>query len=300
MRGSRQETVEELKKQIYDLQKKLGELHAGDVNSLKRFNATISQHIATLGGELQDVNKAATRLDRTAKTFSGQECAKEVAQSLGFLWLGGVITFWLKSSFKLGRSVSGVMFLFAAVSAVVPLGVRSCRRLRRVILENPQAVDELLAALAVMEERVNIMCELAITNAPSSTAQALAETAAGGPDAARPMLDMGPASAITDGSTIVPAAGGEEVARMSSPLASGSDDLVHLMPSDWESPTAARHGITIDGTDLQDSEAIITTDQGQSSVENMAVSEAGQEGSLHASVVSVSEDNRDQLTTADS
>lgn len=26
--------------------------------------------------------------------------ALQVAQSLGFLWLGGVITFWLKSSFK--------------------------------------------------------------------------------------------------------------------------------------------------------------------------------------------------------
>jgi len=64
--------------QIYDLQKKVGQLHAGDVNSLKRFNTTISQHIATLGGELQDVNKAAQRLECTAKTFSGQDCAKEV------------------------------------------------------------------------------------------------------------------------------------------------------------------------------------------------------------------------------
>lgn len=201
---------------------------------------------------------------------------------------------------QLGKSVSGVMFLFAAVSAVVPLGVRSCRRLRRVILENPQAVDELLAALAVMEERVNIMCDLAIANAPDSTAQVADDPAAGTHDEAGPIVEVGPASAITDVSTVAPAAGGDEVARMSSPLASGSDDLVHLMPSDWESPTAARRGITIDSTDLQNSEAVLATDPGASSVENMAVSEIGQDGSLQASVVSVSEDKADQLTTSDS
>lgn len=200
---------------------------------------------------------------------------------------------------QLGRSVSGVMFLFAAVSAVVPLGVRSCRRLRRMILENPQAVDELLAALSVMEERVNIMCDLALANAPSSAEEGYAGHAAGAQDDAH-VVEVGPASAITDVSTVVPAGGGDEVARMSSPLASGSDDLVHVVPSDWESPTAARQGITMDGEDLQNPHAIVTTDPGQSSVEIMAVSESGQEGSLHASVVSASEENREHLTTTDS
>lgn len=191
---------------------------------------------------------------------------------------------------QLGRSVSGVMFLFAAVSAVVPLGVRSCRRLKRVILENPQAVDELLAGLAVLEDRVNIMCELAMASPADGAVPSAPDV--GTEHVAAPVVEVGPASAITDVSTVAPCAqAGDEMARMSSPLASVSDDLVHLMPADWESPTAARQGITIDGEDILNPNVVVATDPGESSVENMAVSEIGPDGSLQASVVSVSGDN---------
>ena len=166
------------------------------------------------------------------------------------------------------------------------------------ILENPQAVDDLLVALAVMEERVNIMCDLAMTS-PASTA-APSNLDCGSQQLAAPIVEVGPESAITDVSTVAPGGqGGDEAARMSSPLASGSDDLVHLMPADWESPTAVRQGITIDGVDVLNPSTVVATDPGESSVENMAVSEIGQDGSLHASVVSVSGDNREIVTIAE-
>lgn len=166
------------------------------------------------------------------------------------------------------------------------------------ILDNPQAVDDLLAALAVMEERVNIMYDLATTTPASNAAPSVPDQ--GSQHAAVPIVEVGPASAITDVSTVAPGAqGGDEAARMFSPLASGSDDLVHLMPSDWESPTATRQGITIDGADILHSSAVVATDPGESSVENMAVSESGREGSLHASIVSTSGDNRESVTTVE-
>lgn len=190
------------------------------------------------------------------------------------------------------------MFLFAAVSAVVPLGVRSCRRLRRAILENPQAADELIEALAVVEERVNIMCDLAMASPSGAVPPGIQERTS--EDAFTTTIDVGPASAITDVSTIAPCPqGGEEMERRSSPVASGSDDLVHIMPADWESPTATRNGITVDGEEHLCSNAVVATDPGESSTENMAVSEVGMDGSLQASVISLSADKHGNITTAE-
>lgn len=116
------------------------------------------------------------------------------------------------------------MLLVTAVSAALPLGVNGCCRLRKVLLENPKAVDDLLHALAALDQRINGLYNL--TSQPP----------AAGPDCGHV---RGPASAVTDIGTVAPGLVWDETTA-ASPL-SGSEDMVHLVPSDWESPTRARH-----------------------------------------------------------
>ena len=132
---------------------------------------------------------------------------------------------------QLGHQVSGAMLLVTAVSAAVPLGVNGCCRLRKVLLDNPKAVDDLLQALAALDQRINTMSDL--TGRPPAY----------GPDCAErfaPAHIRGRAAAVTDISTTVSALGVWDEATAASPL-SGSEDMVHLVPSDWESPTRTQH-----------------------------------------------------------
>lgn len=122
------------------------------------------------------------------------------------------------------------MLLVTAVSAALPLGVNGCCRLRKVLLENPKAVDDLLQALAVLDQRINGMYDL--TSQPPSAAPDCSDRFTTG-------HVRGPASAITDISTVAPGLVWDETTA-ASPL-SGSEDMVHLVPSDWESPTRTQN-----------------------------------------------------------
>jgi hypothetical protein len=247
----------------------------------------------------------------------------QVAKSLGVLWIGSVITYWLKTSLKvrkalqfvqrpvcatnpnarhlrdiveirthsvttrksppkpvtllqLGHRVSGVMLLVTAVSAALPLGVNGCCRLRRVLLDNPKAVDDLLRALAVLEQRISVMCDLT-QDVPVGAVSDCTESFP-------PAPARGPASAITDVST-APGPAWDEPA-MASPVGSGSDDIVHLVPSDWESPRAQQRGVTLHHVDSGTAPALAASRVGDQSVH---VSEAGNNSRVGA-VVSVGGD----------
>jgi hypothetical protein len=129
---------------------------------------------------------------------------------------------------QLGHKVSGVLLLVTAISAALPLGVNGCCRLRKVLLENPKAVDDLLQALAVLDQRISGMHD--------NTMQSTAAT----PHCSErfmPVRIRGPASAT---STAAPGVVWDDATTLASPL-SGSEDLVHLVPSDWESPTGTQH-----------------------------------------------------------
>lgn len=121
------------------------------------------------------------------------------------------------------------MLLVTAVSAAVPLGVNGCCRLRKVLLDNPKAVDDLLQALAALDQRINSMND-PIGRPPASAADCSAGFA--------PVHVRCPASAASD--TAAPGLGVWDEATAASPL-SGSEDMVHLVPSDWESPTRRQH-----------------------------------------------------------
>lgn len=117
------------------------------------------------------------------------------------------------------------MLLVSAISAVLPLGVNSCCRLRKVLVDNPKVVDELLQALAVLDQRING-----------------ADDATGQPPSTRPFAERFTPGQVRDSTNVMPgisttAAGPVwDEATAASPL-SGSEDMVHLVPSDWESPT---------------------------------------------------------------
>jgi hypothetical protein len=129
---------------------------------------------------------------------------------------------------QLGHKVSGVLLLVTAVSAALPLGVNGCCRLRKVLLENPKAVDELLQALAVLDQRINCMHDITIQ--PPAAAPVY-------PERLIPGRIRGPAPAI---SAVAPGVVWDEATTLASPV-SGSEDMVHLVPSDWESPTGTQH-----------------------------------------------------------
>jgi HPt (histidine-containing phosphotransfer) domain-containing protein len=64
--------------QIHDLQKRLGDLHCGDVSALKRANHTLAQHARSLNVEMRDLTRAAARLERIKEELSGAAGASEV------------------------------------------------------------------------------------------------------------------------------------------------------------------------------------------------------------------------------
>lgn len=53
--------------------------------------------------------------------------------------------------------MSRAVLALSLLSASVPLGVKASRRLRNLVLKNPRVVDEVKAALAVVEQRAVIM-----------------------------------------------------------------------------------------------------------------------------------------------
>ena len=179
-----------------------------------------------------------------ARTMSGR--ALQAVKSLGALWLGALAAYYLRSAFKvrllsaqrraarglqlrlhlseamllsdaerlqLGRSMSRAVLALSLLSASVPLGVKASRRLRNLVLKNPRVVDEVKAALAVVEQRAAAM------------------------DAISDPGDGAAAQGTAVGST-------QSATRATAELqhSSGSDELVHVSVDDAQSPTRISGG----------------------------------------------------------
>jgi hypothetical protein len=137
----------------------------------------------------------------------------------------------IRGALQVGKHMSRAMLLLTAISAVLPLGVNGCKGLRKLLLDDPLAVDDLIQALAVLERRVAIMHDLTATTQTASSSEG---------DSQRVLGEDEDLQSEAEG------------ARSGTPLSqvgSGSDDLVHVSRSDWESPVARRVALTLLGVD---------------------------------------------------
>jgi hypothetical protein len=98
---------------------------------------------------------------------------------------------------QISKRTSKLVFVASIVSATVPLGVKATRRLRGLLLKNPRVVDEVKAAIALVEQRAAILND--ITNP--------IEGGAPGPSTGEPLVSA------------------------------SSDDIVHVSAADAQSPT---------------------------------------------------------------
>lgn len=155
----------ELAEHVEALEHRLGELHCGDVNALRRAAASLQQHIQALEMEIAELRPPVERL---SATLNDAVSVSKDAASLGVGLLAGGVAyrlvsrepkapFWLRvAPLVLGAGVACARILLSQE-----------RRWKKQVETNKAAKAAALRWLVVCEERVGIMKALA-ANAPNA------------------------------------------------------------------------------------------------------------------------------------
>jgi hypothetical protein len=109
---------------------------------------------------------------------------------------------------QVSKRASKLVFVASLVSAAMPLGLKATRRLQGLLMKNPKVVDEVKAAIALVEQRAIAMRDV---------------------------------TGAANGGNGEPGPSGGEGGLVSA----GSDDIVHVSAADAQSPTRNASGLLV-------------------------------------------------------